>query len=464
MTRSSRIAIIVALAIFIEYIDSTVLMISLPALARDFNVTSIELKLAINAYFIGMGIFLPLSGWVADRFGAVNIFRWAIATFVVGSLFCAMSQSLSGFVAARFLQGLSAAMMVPIGRVIVYQSAPKSDYIKALNLLTMSALLGPIIGPAVGGYITTYYHWRWIFIINLPISILLLFATMLFTKFRLASPHSIDWKGFMYSSAGLITVAAGLSLIDGKILPPVVAPSLLVIGIFCFGLYWQHFLYRKKNNLTALLDLSFLTISTFRFSSLGGALFRVGAAGSGFLLPLMLQEERGFSAVETGYIACASAIGAMAMKMLSFRILVTLGYRRALILNTLFTFAVMCSFALPISHTSVIIISIIVLLNGFFTSLQFTSLNSIAYADLENNDVGGATSLTSIIQLLASITGIAVAAVILQTLQETTAVSSNLFSVAICVMAFITLTSLCFIRNLNKYSGNVLLNKKQNEN
>lgn len=452
--------IIVALAMLIEYVDSTVIMTSLPAIAFDFNVDSIDLKLAVNAYFIGMGMFLPLSGWMADRFGAVNIFRCAIVSFIAGALLCSVSESLPSFVAARFLQGISGAMLVPVGRIIVFHSVPKSGYIKAFNLLTMSALLGPMIGPALGGYITTHFHWHWIFLINLPLAILLLLATRLFGRPMPAGVSCLDWKGFIYTSSGLLLVASGVSLLDGKQLDWVAAFILLVTGLLCFYRYWQHFCRRRQHQLPTLLDLSLLRVSTFRVSTLGGALFRIGVAGGWFLLPLMLQQGVGFSAAEAGSITCASAVGAIAMKMFSLRILQSIGYRQILIVNTLISSVAMCAIGLPTSETPVIIIIMILLFYGFISSLHFTSLGSMAYADIDKNKVAQATSLISCIQLLASVVGVTIAAIttqITQPLQSTSTLGSGGFGAAICVMSLFMLFSVFYICTLNKNAGANLL-------
>jgi len=391
--------------------DGTVITTSLPALAHDLGHDPITLKLALTSYVVSLGVFIPISGWVADKVGARTIFRSAMVTFLTGSILCALSNSLVTFIAARLLQGIGGAMMVPVGRIIIARSVSKAELVRAISYLTLPSLMGPVIGPPLGGFITTYFHWRWIFLINIPICLLGLYlAGRYIENFREADVPPLDVKGFILTACGGGIAMLGFSLIGSDLVPVYLPVVMCVIGSLALLLYFRH----AMRSQSPLLDLRLLKIPTLRASVLGGSLFRVGLGAVPFLLPLYLQEGLGFNPFEAGTVTCASAFGAMFMKALASTVLRRYGFRTVLMFNAVFAGMAIASYGLFTSSTPYLVMMAAVLLGGFFPSLQFTCLNSIAYADIDSRDAGRATSLASVVQQLSLGIGVTIAGLVLQ--------------------------------------------------
>ncbi|WP_018150616.1 MFS transporter [Leeia oryzae] len=406
MSRVVILPLIVACALFMEHMDATVIATSLPSLARDLGEDPISLKLALTAYVVGLGVFIPVCGWVADRFGSRTVFSSAIVIFMIGSLLCAASSSLPAFVAARFLQGIGGAMMVPVGRIIIFRAVDKSDLIRAISYLTIPALMGPVIGPPLGGFITTYFHWRWIFLVNIPISLVGLYLAHRFIdNTRLPTSDPLDVKGFLLSAVGGSAFMLGMALMGSGLVAFWKAGLLLLVGVIALLGYWQHARVHPK----PLIDFRFLRIPTFSVSVLGGSLFRIALGAVPFLLPLMLQEGLKFSPFVSGLITCVSAFTAIFMKGLGTRILKRFGFRRVLIWNALLAGLGVAAYGFFSAQTPLIWLVLVVALGGFFPSLQFTSLNTMVYADIEDHDAGRATSFASVVQQLSLGMGVTVA-------------------------------------------------------
>ncbi len=405
------VPLIVACAMFMENVDATVIVTALPSLARDLGQDPITLKLAVTSYVIGLGVFIPICGWVADRFGSRTVFRTAIGVFIAGSLLCAASSSLGLFVFARFIQGVGGAMMVPVGRIIIFRSVPKSDFIRAVNYLTVPALLGPVVGPPLGGFITTYLHWRLIFFINVPIGLFgIWLANRHIENVREADPGPLDWFGFILSAGGASLFMLGLSLIGSELMSFALALELCIAGALLLVGYW--FYARRAER--PVLDLRFLRIPSFNASVAGGSLFRIGLGAVPFLLPLALQEGLGMSAFLSGSITCASAFGSIFMKAIVSRVLRRYGFRQVLIVNAALAGLSIAAYACFVPGTPHWVIWAVVLLGGVFPSLQFSGLNSLAYADIATRDVGRATSVASVIQQVSLGLGVTIAGIVLQ--------------------------------------------------
>jgi EmrB/QacA subfamily drug resistance transporter len=405
------VPLIVACAMFMENVDGTVIVTSLPTLARDLGHDPITLKLAVTSYVIGLGVFIPVCGWVADRFGSRNVFRSAIGIFMAGSLLCAVSTSLPMFVVARFVQGVGGAMMVPVGRIIIFRSLPKSDFIRAVNYLTVPALLGPVVGPPLGGFITTYLHWRLIFVINIPIGLFgIWLANRHIANMHEDHPGRLDWVGFVLSAGGASLFMLGLSLVGSGLVPVGSAVAMCVVGAMLLASYWFYAMRVER----PVLDLRLLRIPTFNASVAGGSLFRIGFGAMPFLLPLTLQEGLGMSAFLSGSITCASAFGSIFMKSAVSRILGRFGFRRTLIVNAALAGVALAVCGLFFPGMPRWLIWFIVLFGGFFPSLQFSGLNTLAYADIPTRDVGRATSVASVIQQLSLGLGVTIAGIVLQ--------------------------------------------------
>ena len=408
---SRVIPLVVASALFMENTDATVIATSLPAMAADLGQDPVILKLAFTTYLLALTVFIPISGWCADRFGARNVFRAAIAVFTLGSIACGLSTSLEGLIAARALQGMGGAMMVPVGRLIILRTVAKSEMVSALAVLTIPALLGPLLGPPLGGFITTYFHWRWIFWINVPVGLLgLALATIYMPDIREEGVPPLDVLGFFLSALGLSALVFGATVFGRDVLPVYGAPALIAIGIVLTALYVWH--ARRTTN--AILDLNLLDIATFRSGTMGGSLFRIGVGAMPFLLPLMLQLGFKMTPFQSGSLTCAAALGALTMKFTAARVLKRFGFRSVLIVNGLVSCATLAAQGLFTPETPHLLILAVLLAGGFFRSLQFTSLNALSYSDVPQREMGTATSLYSVAQQLSLAAGIVVAASVLE--------------------------------------------------
>jgi len=411
MRPAQIVPLVVATALFMENTDSTVIATALPAIAKSLGEDPIALKLALTSYLVSLAVFIPVSGWAADRWGARTIFRAALGVFMAGSLACAASGSLAGFVAARFLQGLGGAMMVPVGRLVILRSVPKAELVGALAYLTIPALIGPIIGPPLGGFITTYFDWRWIFLINIPIGIAgIVLATVYFENLREADRPPLDVVGFGLTGTGLAVLMLGLATIGRHLMPDWVSWACMAAGVALLGLYLRH--ARRVAHPVIRLDL--LRHATFRAAVTGGSLFRIGTGAIPFLLPLMLQVGFGLDPLSSGLITFAAAAGAMLIKIVGPRILRSLGFRRVMVANALIASAFLAVNGLYTAQTPHWIIVGVLLVGGCVRSLQFTCVNAIAYADLEPREMSAATSLASVAQQISLSLGVSLGALALE--------------------------------------------------
>lgn len=394
--RASRIVpLTVATALFMENTDSTVIATALPTIARSLGEDPIALKLALTSYLVSLAIFIPISGWMADRYGARTVFRAALVVFMAGSLACAASGSLLGFVAARFLQGIGGAMMVPVGRLVILRSVPKAELVTALAYLTIPALIGPILGPPLGGLITTWLDWRWIFLINIPIGLAgLLLASLYFENVREAERPPLDVPGFLLLAGGLGGLMLGLASIGRHLLPDWLSWSCLGGGAALLALYLRH----SRSAAHPVLHLDLLRYPTFRAAVTGGSLFRIGTGAIPFLLPLMLQVGFGLDPLHSGLITFAAAAGALFVKTVGPAILRRYGFRRVMVTNALLAAAFLGVNGLYTAATPHALIVGVLFLGGCLRSLQFTCVNAIAYADLEPRDMSAGTSLASVAQ------------------------------------------------------------------
>jgi EmrB/QacA subfamily drug resistance transporter len=461
MAEFSRILpLVVASALFMENMDSTVIATSLPAIASDLNVDPIVLKLAFTTYLLSLTVFIPISGWTADRFGAKNVFRAAIAVFTLGSIACGFSQSLEGLVTARALQGVGGAMMVPVGRLILLRAIPKSQMVNALAYLTIPALIGPLIGPPVGGFITTYFHWRWIFLINVPVGIIgMILATVLMPDIRADRVPRLDTLGFILSGAGLSGLVFGLTVLGRDLLPDVLAIALVLGGAVLLVLYVLH----ARRTEEPILDLKLLRIPTFRAGVIGGSLFRIGVGATPFLLPLLLQLGFGLTPFQAGMLTCASVAGALAMKFTVHRVLRLYGFRTVLIVNGLISAVFIAINGLFTITTPWVVIGICLLLGGFFRSLQFTSMNALAYGDIDHPEMSRATSFYMVALQLSLSGGVAFSAFILEMTQmirgDLTLVAAD-FSIAFFAVGIVGALSIVPYLRLPHDAGEALVERR----
>jgi EmrB/QacA subfamily drug resistance transporter len=405
------VPLIMAVALFMENMDSTIIATSLPAIANALGTNPLALKLAVTSYLLALAIFIPASGWIADRFGARNVFRIAIAGFMLGSIGCALSHSLAEFVLARIVQGAGGAMMTPVGRLILLRSIDKQHLVHAMASVTIPALIGPIAGPPLGGFITTYASWHWIFIINIPIGLLgIAMATRYIADIPAERPGRFDFVGFVLSGLGIGGLAFGLSVMGLAFLPVSIVAIFIAIGTASTIAYVLH----AKRTPAPILDLGLFKFATFRASIVGGFLFRLGIGALPFLLPLLLQIGFKLSPFQSGLITFTAALGSISMKAAVAGVLKRFGYRPVLVYNSVISsiFLAACAGFLPGTPFAAMIA--VLLAGGFFRSLQFTAINTIAYAELEPALMSRATTLTSVAQQLAISTGVAVGALIVE--------------------------------------------------
>ncbi|SON55439.1 High-copy suppressor of rspA [Hartmannibacter diazotrophicus] len=404
------VPLIIACALFMENLDSSVVATSLPAIARDLAVDPISLKLAFTSYLLSIAVFTPISGWCADRYGTRLVFRSAIVVFIAGSILCGLVGTLEGFVTARIVQGLGGAMMVPVGRLVLLRSVARADYVRALSWLTIPGLLGPVMGPPLGGFITTYFDWRYIFWVNVPIGIVgFILVTLFIQDFRDEHVRRLDRKGFLLSGIGLSGFVFGLAASGIGMLDRMQEAVLVGGGAVFILLYIRHALTTAN----PLIDLRLLKTISFRTAILGGLTFRVGVGALPFLLPLMLQLGFGLTAFQSGMLTFASAAGAMAMKLSAPPILRRFGFRTVLSANALISagFIAVCALFTPATPGAVIFALLIV--GGFFRSLQFTAFNALGFADVDRDKMSQATSLSSVMQQVSVALGVSVAAFVL---------------------------------------------------
>ncbi len=443
---------IVACALFIENMDSTVIATSLPAIAADLNVEPIALKLALTAYLISLAVFIPISGWVADRFGAKRVFTLAIGVFLLGSLACAASGTLAEMVAARFLQGMGGAMMVPVGRLVLLRTVPKAELVQVLSYLTIPALVGPMVGPPLGGFITTYFDWRWIFLINLPMGLIGIFLGWRFVPDVRETPPPLDWTGFALSGLGLGLALFGFSTLGRHLVSLPLSLGCLFIGVGGLVGYVLH----ARRHPHPLLDLQLFRLPSFRAGVLGGSLFRIGIGATPFLLPLMLQLGFGLNPLQSGGLTFISAVGAIFMKTIATRILNRWGFRRVLWVNALVASALLGVYGFFRADTPTPLIMAVLLLGGCLRSLQFTSINALSYAEVSSPRMGQASSLSGMMQQLSLTLGVAIGGFALQIaggLSGTVATAPANFTIAFLVVAAVSATSAWLMWRLPPTAG-----------
>jgi EmrB/QacA subfamily drug resistance transporter len=458
---SDRIVpLIVATALFMENMDSTVISTSLPAIAQALGTNPLALKLAVTSYLLSLAICIPASGWTADRFGTRNVFRTAIGVFVLGSIGCAASHSLEEFVLARIVQGAGGAMMTPVGRLIMVRSIDKRRLVNAMSLVTIPALIGPICGPPLGGFITTYASWHWIFLINVPIGLVgIALASRFIPNIRVERPDPFDYVGFLLSGCAIAGLAFGLSAMGLEFLPTSIVASLLCGGAISAGAYLIH----ARRTPAPILDLNLFRLPTFRASIFGGFLFRLGIGALPFLLPLLLQIGFHLTPFESGLITFTTALGSMFMKAAVASVLHRYGYRKVLIYNALISSIFLTACATFVQGMPFAAMIAILLSGGFFRSLQFTSINTIAYAEIEPAKMSRATAMVAAAQQLSLSTGVAIGALVVELtlrLKHSTTMGINDFPPAFLFVGLLSAGAVFIFMRLPPDAGAELAGRK----
>ena len=411
VARNFRVtSLIVAAALLMEQIDVTVLATALPTMAHDFGVSAVNMSVAMTSYLLSLAIFIPASGKIADRFGARNIFAAAIVLFTVGSVLCGLSQSLPFLVMARLIQGLGGAMMVPVGRLVILRTVSKAELVTAMSWVLVPGLIGPVIGPPLGGFIVTYFSWPWIFFLNVPLGIVALGLALRFIP-EIREPGTVrfDLPGLVLSGVALSCLIFGCEFGSRGAGSLTLTLVLFGVGTITGALY---ILYARRAA-EPILDLSLMRIPTFNLAVIGGSLWRIAGGSLPFLMPLMMQLGFGKSAAASGAITFMSSAGSMAMKASAPRVLRRFGFRNTMIWNAAIATVLLASCAAFRPGWPEWAIYGLLLVTGFFQSLQFTAYNTIAFADISAARSSAAMSFYSTFQQLMLSMGICVAATVL---------------------------------------------------
>ena len=403
---------LIAGAFFMENLDGTIIATALPQMARSFHVGAVRLNIGMTAYLLTLAVFIPISGWVADRFGSRSVFAAAIATFTFASLLCGFSDTLTEFMLTRILQGIGGAMMVPVGRLIVLRSTPKDQLAKAIAYITWPGLTALVVGPPLGGFITTYASWHWIFFLNLPIGLVALVLALLWVEnVRTGEKHGFDWLTFVlagFASAGAVYGMEKLGSEGGSWhFPGAVLALSLLSGVAAI-------VAARRHPATSLIDLESMKVKTYSLSVFGGSAFRIAVSVLPFLLPLMFQIAFGLNAFQSGLYLLALFAGDLSMKAFVIQALRRFGFRRLLIVNGIMTALSMALCALLSPATATILVAVILFFHGALRSMQFTCMTTLAYADIAPERMSRANGFLSAVMQLSMGMGVAIGAVTLR--------------------------------------------------
>jgi EmrB/QacA subfamily drug resistance transporter len=440
---------VVATALFMEQLDSTIVNTAIPSMAVSLQVTPLSLKAVVTSYILSLAVAIPISGWMADRFGTRRVFMSAVAIFTVASVLCGLSLNSPMLVAARLLQGLGAAMMMPVGRLAIIRTFPKAELLAAMNFVIIPALIGPLLGPTVGGLIVHWLTWRDIFFVNVPVGLAAIFlAYRYMPDYRGDGVRPLDLIGMVLFGTGVALLSWLLEVFGEHKLDATSATVLLLIAGSLLAAYVWH----AKDAKFPLLRLTLFKIRTFRVSVMGGFITRIGVGGLPFLLPLLYQLGLGLPAWQSGLLMMPSAAAAMGMKFISVRVLARFGYRQVLTVNTLLIGLTIGMFSLVHQGTPLYVIVMISLCLGFFNSLQFSSMNSIAYADVENADSSMASTIASSMQQLSVSFGLAAGSLITGWFLGDLPQSNRLALTSALHYAFLTLAVVTILSSLTFWS------------
>lgn len=415
MQREHRVvALTVSSALFMQSIDSTVLGTALVTIAEEFGTDPVRMHMALTGYLLSLAVFMPLSGWLADRYGARNVFRVAVLVFTLASVACAFAPNIGALVAARMVQGAGGAMMTPVARLALLRAVPKSQLINATAWVSMPALVGPLLGPPLGGFIVTYASWPWIFWINVPMGVIaILLANRYIDDWRAPTRRRIDILGFVLIGLGVTGLVFGFETGGDGILPRWATVAAVVIGIASLAAYVRH----SRRTAAPIVDLTLLKVPTFFAGAIGGAAFRIGIGALPFLLPLMLQAGFGFSPLLSGLTTFGAAAGAIMVKLFAEPVIRRFGFRRMLMCNAVLSAISIAACAFFSSSTPAWVMFAVLLVGGLFRSLEFTALNTIVYAELDETRMSQGTTFAALIQQLSLSFGIGFSAVLLDILR-----------------------------------------------
>ena len=453
---SRTIPLIVAIGLFMEHLDSTIIATALPRMAIDLGLPPVRLNLAITTYLVAMAVFIPASGWIADRFGARRVFVGAMGLFVTGSLICGGAPSLGVLIAGRLLQGLGGALMTPVGRLVMLRAVPRAELVSAMAWLTIPALIGPVLGPPLGGFITTVASWRWIFWINLPIGLVgMAVALALLPSIREEKVAPFDFVGFVASAVGLSALVFAFETTGRDVVPASLDLLAVAIGLALVVFYVR----RARRTPAPLIDLGLMRLPTFAAAVGGGSVFRLGVGALAFLLPLQLQIGFGRSALESGLTTFVSAIGAITMKVTAKRVIDRFGFRTTLVVGAILAGGFLAVVGLVGPTTPVAVLMTLLLFGGFFRSLEFTAINAVAFSDVSEAEMSRATAFSSMMQQLSLSAGVALGATALHVLSANSPAPPTAldFSIALGLIGGISMLAAPMFARLPTDAGAALI-------
>jgi EmrB/QacA subfamily drug resistance transporter len=454
---SRIVPLILATSLFMENMDATVIATSLAAIAADIGTDPISLKLALTAYLVALAIFIPISSWMADRFGSKRVFCWAMLVFIIGSLACAFSNSLLTFVGSRFLQGMGGAMMTPVARLVLVRATPRNQLVHAMAWLTIPGLIGPIVGPPVGGAITTFLSWHWIFLINVPIGLIgIVLVNRFLPDTQRNAPRRMDFTGFFLAGSSFALFVFGTSVISLPALPPIFGVIATAIGIGLGALYVRHALRTEY----PLLDLRLFRFPLFRSSVVAGGFFRLGQGATPFLFPLMLQLVFGMSPFEAGMVTFASAVGAIVAKFCAHWLFETFGFRNSLVFSTAVSALGIGAMGFYTPDTPIPLILGILVFVGFWNSTFWTGSGVFVFADVDDKDAGQANVISQVGVQLTMALGVALGGGVLEATHATGGeLTLSDFHTAFFAVAAVCAISTVMFARLPANAGDSLTNR-----
>ena len=448
---SILIPIVVACSFFMEQLDSTIITTAIPAMAKSLGTEPVRLSLAITSYILSLAVFIPISGWIADRYGSRRVFCSAIIVFTIGSALSGFASSLSMLVATRVLQGIGGAMLSPVGRLILLRSFPKEDLARAMAYVAIPALIGPTVGPVLGGFITTYFNWRWIFYVNIPVGLIGITLALRYTEdFRATKQSRFDLRGFIIVGIGLATLQFGFENVGRHVLPPSVIAMSFVAAAVALTLFAWH----VHGHPNPVLDLGLFGIRTFRIGTLVGGICRTGMNSVPFMLPLLFQLGFGLNALHSGLLTFASAIGSITVRPMSATLLRLLGFRRLMFSNAIVVAFVMAGFTLLRPATPTWIVLVYVMMFGVVRTTQFNTSNMLAYSEIPPARLSRSTSLGSTMQQLTLGFGVSISAALLDAVMPGTALPTlHDFHIVFLTMALVPLLAAPWFLPLSETDG-----------
>ncbi|KTD17118.1 DHA2 family efflux MFS transporter permease subunit [Legionella jordanis] len=454
--KKNIILVIVAFAMFMEAVDTTVINTAIPVMAKSLKANPIDLKLALISYLLSLAIFIPISGWIADKFGAKKTFISAVFLFTLSSIACGSTQSLEGLVLARIAQGLGGSLTLPVGRLIIIRTCERHELIAKMSIVVMVAAIGMMSGPVIGGFITTHISWRWIFWVNVPIGLLtIVLANLLLPAMPARPVHKLDKIGFVLFGSSLAALTFGLSLFSESSETHSYSLMIIAAAILLMLFYIKH----SRSSKHPVVKMELLAIRTFRISVIGNLVARLGFGGLPFLLPLLIQIGLGFSAQLSGLLLAPIALGVLLVKPLSLSILRLFGYKNLLIINTVLVALSLCSFVLVSYSMSLYGLAVLTFIYGFLIALQYTAMNSLAYANVHEDNMSSATSIMSTVQQLAQSFGVAVAAILVRIFSgfHEAHLTVRVFHEAFLGMGLLTLCTIPIFLFLKQNDGHELI-------